>query len=71
MRPVPGWLFPPLFFAGIAILLAGGVQWQVGRKQRTNFNDQVYIEDSSLGKGSTNHPGHIITPKIVHQSWLG
>lgn len=49
MRPVPGWLFPPLFFAGVAILLAGGVQYQVGRKQRTYFNDQVYIEDSSLG----------------------
>lgn len=51
VRPVPGWLFPPLFFAGVAILLAGGVQYQVGRKQRTNFNDQVYIEDSSLGEG--------------------
>jgi hypothetical protein len=49
VRPVPGWLFPPLFFAGVGILLAGGVQWQVGRIKRTNFNDQLYIEDSSLG----------------------
>lgn len=46
---IPGWLFQILFLGGVAVLLAGGVQWQVGRKKRTNFNDQIFIEDSSIG----------------------
>jgi hypothetical protein len=50
MKALPGWAFQILFVTGIAVFIAKGVQWQVGRKQRTNFNDQVYIEDSSLGK---------------------
>ena len=47
---LPGWLFQALFITGVAVLLAGGVQFQIGRKKRTSFNDQAYIEDSSLGR---------------------
>jgi hypothetical protein len=61
---VPGWLFPPLFFAGVAVFLAGGIQYQVARKQRTNFNDQVYIEDSSLGKDQEQPVNHVT---ILHK----
>ncbi|KAF8072688.1 protein phosphatase 2C [Scenedesmus sp. PABB004] len=52
MPKLPGFLFQALFFGGCAILMAGGVQWQVSRKQRTNFNDKVYIEDARTGNST-------------------
>lgn len=44
-----GFLFQATFVLGVVILLTGGVQWQVARKQRTNFNDAIYIEDAQNG----------------------
>jgi hypothetical protein len=63
MKALPGWAFQILFVTGIAVFIAKGVQWQVGRKQRTNFNDQVYIEDSSLGKGLQPYTHTLVQPK--------
>lgn len=48
--PIPKFMFELCFFGGIIILVAGGVQYQVSRKQRTNFNDQMYIEDAKTGR---------------------
>jgi hypothetical protein len=48
--PIPKFMFEVCFFGGILILVAGGVQYQVSRKQRTSFNDQMYIEDAKTGK---------------------
>jgi hypothetical protein len=48
--PIPKFMFEICFFGGILILVAGGVQYQVSRKQRTNFNDQLYIEDAKTGE---------------------
>eukprot|EP00882_Tetradesmus_deserticola_P008745 GHRQ01009222.1.p1 GENE.GHRQ01009222.1~~GHRQ01009222.1.p1 ORF type:complete len:173 (+),score=31.56 GHRQ01009222.1:152-670(+) len=44
--PIPKMMFEVCFFGGLMILVIGGVQYQVSRKQRTNFNDQLYIEDA-------------------------
>lgn len=50
--PIPKFMFELCFFGGIIILVAGGVQYQVSRKQRTNFNDQMYIEDAKTGNST-------------------
>eukprot|EP00879_Flechtneria_rotunda_P032068 GHRR01035219.1.p1 GENE.GHRR01035219.1~~GHRR01035219.1.p1 ORF type:complete len:141 (+),score=15.37 GHRR01035219.1:575-997(+) len=48
MRP-PNLLFQALFVSGVGIIITGGIQWQVARKQRTSFNNSTYTEDSRNG----------------------
>lgn len=58
-------MFQALFFGGIVVLMAGGIQYQVSRKQRTTFNDQTYIEDALDGGIEASDPPHSAT-----QQWL-
>lgn len=55
------------------VLIAGGIQYQVSRKQRTNFNDKLHIEDSATGnstryrviEGKDNTAGESFTIEVL------
>ena len=49
MPRLPAWMFSALWFGGIAILLSGGVRYQVKRKTRTSLAHKVFLEDSLAG----------------------
>lgn len=59
---LPRFMFEAFFFGGIIVLIAGGVQYQVSRKQRSNFNDQMYIEDSKSGDDDRAGRVHVLLP---------
>lgn len=48
-KPVPDFVFAAVLFAGIAVILAGGIRFQLGRKTRTDLANSTYIEDSQAG----------------------